>query len=106
MLRGKVEIVALPEVLHTRSADVYVAAALNHAESQVLHGENEGRRLQHVAVVKNVTRIGSASKAKGFRDEINLKIDTSDPANLRIVVFVQEPGTGRILGAVSQQMQK
>ncbi len=105
-LRAHVEIGALSDLPHVSSADIFVATALNHAESQVLRGENEGRRLQHVAVVKNITRIGSASKAKGFQDEISLKADPADASNLRLVLFVQEPGNGKILGAASQQIHQ
>jgi hypothetical protein len=105
VLHAQIEVGALT-TLRVRSADVYIAVALNHAESQVLRGENEGRRLQHVAVVKSITRVGSATQSKGFQDEISLKVDGEDPANLRLVLFVQENGTGRVLGAALQQVQR
>jgi hypothetical protein len=105
VLHAQVEVAALPASLRVGSADVYLAFALNHAESQVLRGENEGRRLQHVAVVKAITRIGSATQAKGFQNEINLKTESADPANLRVVVFVQDNSTGKVLGAALQQVQ-
>jgi len=105
-LHGQVEIGALPEALHTRSADVYIAIALNRAESQVLRGENEGRRLQHVAVATNITKIGSVSKAKGFVQDASVKLEgNNDSANLRVVVFAQEPNSGKVLGAALQQIK-
>jgi hypothetical protein len=105
-LHGRVEIERLPEFLRARSADVYMAIALNHAESEVLRGENEGRRLQHVAVAKNVTKIGSVSKTKGFAQNANIKLEgNNDPANLRVVVFVQDPNSGKVLGAALQQIK-
>jgi hypothetical protein len=83
-----------------RNADVYVAVALDHVESQVLHGENGGRRLTHVAVVVQLTKIGKLQKGKSFDETIQLKLKPgTDPKNLRIVAFVQEPGPGRLLGA-------
>jgi hypothetical protein len=105
-LHGRIEIGTLPESLHAHSADVYVAVALNHAESQVLRGENEGRRLQHVAVVKSVTKIGSVSKNKSFTQDAAIKLEGSvDPANLRIVIFAQDPNSGKVLGATLQQIK-
>ena len=99
-----------PGVLRTRieadgtsdkhSADVYVAIALDRVESQVLHGENGGQHLTHVAVVQQITKVGKLPKGNSFGEtvQLNLKLGT-DPKNLRIVAFVQEPGPGRLLGA-------
>jgi hypothetical protein len=83
-----------------RNADIYAAVALDHAESQVLHGENGGHRLSHVAVVEQLNKIGKLEKGKVFSQDIqeNLK-PGMDPRNLRLVVFVQEPGPGSVLGA-------
>ena len=82
------------------NAEVFLAVALSHVESQVLRGENGGRHLVHVAVVQKLTRIGKLSKGKSFADNVQLKLAPSDdPTNLRVVAFVQEPGPGKILGA-------
>jgi len=84
----------------TREADVYVAIALNHAESQVSAGENRGLRLTHVAVVKYLKKIGKIEPGKPFAEYFQTKLEASvDPGNLRIVAFVQEPGPGKVLGA-------
>lgn len=83
-----------------RNADVYVAVALDRVESQVLHGENGGKRLTHVAVVQEIRKIGKLSKGKNFAEAVQLKLKPgTDPNNIRLVAFVQEPGPGRILGA-------
>jgi hypothetical protein len=86
-----------------RHADIYEVVALNQAESQVLHGENSGKHLTHVAVLESLTKIGKLEKGKMFtRDtEIKLKPGT-DPKNLRVIVFAQEAGLGKVLGAASQ----
>jgi len=82
------------------AADVYVAVALDHVESQVLHGENHGRHLTHVAVVVELKKIGKLRKGKSFDETVQLKLKPgTDPKNIRIIAFVQEPGPGRLLGA-------
>jgi hypothetical protein len=107
---GEVSIEGNPMVLRARidadgnsdkhNADVYVAVALDRVESQVLRGENGGRHLTHVAVVQQITKIGKLPKGKSFGETVQLKLRPgTDPKNLRIVAFVQEPGPGRLLGA-------
>lgn len=99
-----------PAVLRTRidadgssdnhNADVYVAVALDRVESQVLHGENGGRHLTHVAVVQQITKVGKLPKGKSFGETVQLKLKPgTDPKNVRIVAFVQESGPGKLLGA-------
>jgi hypothetical protein len=86
-----------------RKADVYEVIALSHAESQVLHGENGGKRLSHVAVVQELTKIGKLEKGKTFSHAIEVKLKPgTDPKNVRLIVFAQEPGPGRVLGAALQ----
>jgi hypothetical protein len=81
-------------------ADVYVAVALNRVESQVLHGENGGRHLTHVAVVTQITKIGKLQKGKNFGEDVTLKLKPgTDPKNVRLIAFVQESGPGKLLGA-------
>lgn len=82
------------------NADVFVAIALDRVESQVLHGENGGRRLTHVAVVQQLTRIGKLQKGKSFDETVHLKLKPgTDPKNVRVVAFVQASGPGKLLGA-------
>ena len=82
------------------NADVYVAVALNRVESQVLHGENGGRHLTHVAVVVQITKIGKLQKGKQFGEDVTLKLKPGiDPKNVRLIAFVQESGPGKLLGA-------
>jgi hypothetical protein len=84
----------------SRNADVYVAVALDRVESQVLHGENGGKHLAHVAVVVQLTKVGKLAKGKNFAETVQLKIKPAvDPKNVRIVAFVQESGPGKVLGA-------
>jgi hypothetical protein len=83
-------------------ADVYVAIALDHAESQVSRGENSGRHLSHVAVVTELTRVGKLEPGKSLGQDfrVKLKLPGPGPMNLRIVAFAQESGPGKVIGVV------
>jgi hypothetical protein len=106
-LQAHVEADGLPESSKTRKAEIYVVVALNHAESQVAAGENKGRRISHVAVVQSLTKVGTVEKGKNFAKDVRIKLDSgTDPANLRLIAFVQEPGQGKVLGAALQRLEK
>src|SRR5580704_1267043 len=83
-------------------AEVYVAIALDHADSQVLRGENNGRHLSHVAVVKEFTKVGKLEPGKSLSQDFRVKLKLPGPGsmNLRIVALAQESGPGKVLGVV------
>lgn len=82
------------------NADVYLVVALDHVESQVLKGENSGRRLTHVAVAQEFAKIGKIEKGRTFSQDVQLKLKPgTDPKNLRVIAFIQESGPGKLLGA-------
>ncbi len=90
------------EVPAARQADIYAAVVQSIASTQVLAGENGGRTLHHVSVVREMQRIGSVAQATSAR--LKFSLDTpkdAASANLRVVVFVQRAGQGAILGAIS-----
>ena len=104
-LHAHVEADALPDSV--KKADLYVVVALDHAESQVKAGENGGRKLSHVSVVQSMTKVGSLSKGKNFAEDVHVKLNSkSDPGNLRVIAFLQEPGPGRVVGAALERVQK
>lgn len=78
---------------------VVVALTEDSLSSDVLRGENHGLKLQHAAVVHQMTEIGDAT-AQPSRIEIAI-----DPAwrrdRVKIVAFVQESQSRRIVGATS-----
>jgi hypothetical protein len=101
-MRARVEVAALP-----KAADIFVVVALNRAESQVASGENSGRHLTHVAVVQRLEKLGTLQPGKAFTKDVELKLDAgANPANLRAIAFVQEPGLGKVLGATQTRQQK
>jgi hypothetical protein len=80
--------------------DVYVAIALDKTLTDVLAGENNGKKLTNVAVVKELVKIGKLEKGKNLDQPFRVKVgDGTDPANLRVVAFVQESGPGKVVGA-------
>ena len=104
-LHAHLETDALPPAV--KKADLYVVVALDHAESDVKAGENNGRKLAHVAVVESLTKVGSLEKGRNFAQDVELKLNPkAGSGNLRLIAFVQEPGPGRVLGASLEHVQK
>jgi len=82
----------------SEKVEVFAAMALEHAVSQVQHGENGGHRLEHVAVVKSLTRIGKIEAGRAYTGNVSLDVHSLSQAG-RFIVFLQEPDQGKILGA-------
>jgi hypothetical protein len=82
------------------SAAVFVAVADERDRSQVSRGENAGRSLQHVAVVRALKQIGSVAET-GSSKEISVAFKSRQAEHIRIVVFVQDVKSHRVIG-VSQ----
>jgi hypothetical protein len=86
-------------------ADIYLAVALDHAESEITAGENSGKRLAYVSVVEELKKVGKLQKGKDFSQDVQLKLKSApDPRNLRVIAFVQESGPGQVLGAAMQKL--
>ncbi len=99
-LRVHLVVEALPADFKARKADIFVAVALNEAQSHVSGGENKGRDIRHVAVAESIDKVGRVATGKSFDRELSVKVkSTSDLANLRLIAFVQEPDTGEVVGA-------
>lgn len=81
-------------------ADVYLAIALDRIETKVLRGENHGRTLAHVAVVQYLSKLGGLKPGQQFSQTFRAPLErglASD--NARVIVFVQETGNGKVVGA-------
>ena len=81
-------------------SDVYVAYAAHSGTQDVLRGENKGRRLHHVAIVKSLERVGSVDAKTGFKSEVPLQ------AGARLIVFVQDAGNGPVRGAAMRPAER
>jgi hypothetical protein len=103
LFRAHIEIAGQAEKV---AADVYGAIVLDHAESQVQRGENGGKHLTHTAVVQEMKKIGRLEKQRNVLLDFQTKLPSGvDPRNLRLVVFLQQSGQGRVLGAAMSRPQ-
>lgn len=106
ILTAHLETGTLNPTFGSKEAEVYVAVALNRAESQVSAGENSGHKLTHVSVVKSLTRVGALKQGQMLAQDVHLRLEPgSDARNLRLIAFVQEPRQGRVLGAASMPVR-
>jgi hypothetical protein len=82
-------------------ADVLVAVVQDRATTKVSGGENAGRTLEHVAVVRSLAVVGSGSGA--FSGETTVRsMDAAHGGHL--VVFVQERDGGPVHGATTLEL--
>jgi hypothetical protein len=86
-----VEIEAVPH-----ECDIWLVLADNSDVTRVAAGENRGRTLTHVAVVRSIRKIGYVKRGGTFSRQVELP---SGASGQRIVVFLQEAGQARVFGA-------
>jgi len=112
--RPKLDVIAelvVPGMIHVAApanasnAEVFVALVYDPEPSQVARGENLGRRLVHISVVKSLKRAGDVSRNKGFEARLPIP-DDPNLANPRAVVFIQERGQGRVLGSTEVSLRQ
>ncbi|HWG89101.1 MAG TPA: DUF1223 domain-containing protein [Candidatus Acidoferrales bacterium] len=88
----------------SQSADVMLAITEDNLTTQVGGGENGGRSLHHMAVVRDLRRVGEVSNGK-FSSAVQLTLNKDwKRQDLRAIVFVQTADNGRILGASSLKL--
>lgn len=93
----------LPETSEFARADIWVAIAGERAETDVGKGENSGRRLSHVAVVRRLRIVGDVTRSRGFTK--NLKLPAGTGAG-RIVAVVQQVNAGPVAGVGVAKFQQ
>jgi hypothetical protein len=85
-------------------ADVWVAVTESNLETAVKAGENAGKTVPHAAVVRSLHKIGTvqARDSSPFVATQQIKFKSNwKTENLRIVVFLQERKSLRVLGVAS-----
>lgn len=92
--------ISISEVPKHEQSSVYLAVAEDNLSNHVFRGENAGNQLEHMSVVRELTPLGMIKV-----EENSFAIDVPMPTNpewkcesLKIVVFVQENSSRKILG--------
>jgi hypothetical protein len=92
----------LPSGSH--EADILLGVAESGLVTPVFGGENSGRQLHHAAVVRSLSSVGRVDPKRpgeySATAQLNLRPDWNR-SNLKLVLFVQDRTTRRILGAAS-----
>jgi len=94
----------LPSSSAARSADVLIATADESDESHVSRGENAGRTLKHIAVLRTLTRVGTVDRSGEFSQDVRIHTNRGNAGNLRVVAIVQETPIGSVLGVGSARL--
>jgi len=98
----------IPQVTTGDTAEILLAITESNLRSEVSRGENAGRYLRHSAVVRSLAVLGNVSAGQQSFDAestATLKVGWQRD-NLRAVVFIQERGTRRVLGAAALGLSK
>jgi hypothetical protein len=88
-------------------AEVWLAVTETHLHTKVGAGENAGHDLPHAAVVRQLTKIAAVDGRKQQTFSAAPSISFSPhwkKENLRVVVFIQEKKSRRIVGAASAKV--
>jgi hypothetical protein len=85
-------------------SELIVVLALERVQSQVLKGENGGRRLEHVAVVKSLSSVSKIAKGETFVRDVTLPLKSSG-GPYRVIAYVQEANQGHVLGAATEHVR-
>jgi hypothetical protein len=106
--KAKIEITRREDKINVKIADVpvhensniFLAIAEDRLASNVTRGENSGKRLEHQSVVRELKSIGTLkTQEKSAELETILTLSPNwKKENLKIIVFVQENESRKILG--------
>ena len=98
----QIRIANLPRLAGDETADVWLAVTETGLATNVLRGENARRRLRHAAVARRLERLGTlpAVMPTSYEIAITVPLDPSwNRDQLRLVGFIQEATSKRVLGA-------
>jgi hypothetical protein len=80
-------------------ADLMAVLADDSDRSSVLHGENSGQTLAHVAVARSISRVAKVQAAGEGTVQVQIPASFQAAQGHHLILFAQTPGNGRVLGA-------
>ena len=86
----------------TRNVDVFLAITESNLETSVERGENAGRRLRYIGVVRSLSSVGHFDTKKAARYDADAKLNLKPEwrvENLKLVMLVQDRSSRKIIGA-------
>ena len=95
----------LPTTTAARRVTVLLAVADEKDESHVMGGENGGRTLRHVAVLRRLKRVGSLDQVNSLSQDVRIGIPRGN-GGLRLIAFAQDEENGTIWGVASTRFSK
>jgi hypothetical protein len=84
--------------LPKQGADLMAVLTDDSDRSNVLHGENSGRNLAHVAVARSLSRVTRVQAAGERTVQIQIPASFQAAQGHHLILFAQAPGNGRVLG--------
>jgi len=87
-----------------RNADVFLAVTESGLESSPTKGENNGARLRHTGVVRSLTSLAHIDIKRNASYTADAKLNPNPEwrqENLQYVVFVQDRGSRKLIGAAT-----
>jgi hypothetical protein len=97
----------IPNLSNGDTPEIWMAITETGLHSNVRGGENSGKDLRHASVVRKMRKIGVAnlSGSTSYSGEERVKLERDwKPENTRVVIFVQEKKSKKILGAASAKL--
>jgi len=85
---------------------LFAAIAEDGLSSRVERGENSGKMLEHVSVVRELKTLGALAGDKSdLESSFDVQINPEwEKENVKVVVFVQENQAGKVIGVGSAKL--
>jgi hypothetical protein len=98
--------VSTPGTANLPQGDLYAALVDSAATTQVRAGENSGRRLDHVSVVRVLQRIGRSQDLANGPVRFTVAAPADSPVeSMRLIVFAQLPSLGPVVGIATASVR-